>query len=102
MAVVEGGEGRQKRVSSVGAAIALSAVELCAELGCPSGSGSRREDIVLGLAFGRVSENVEVAATLEGAVAGRGGVDGDADRWAAIGRGDGGRFAEMVVGGVAL
>ena len=75
VAVVEGGEGRQERVSSVGEAIALGAAELCAELSCPSGSCSGREDVVLGLAFGRVSENVAVAATLEGAVAGRGGVD---------------------------
>jgi len=52
MAVVEGGKGRQKRVGSVGVSIALSAVELCAELGCPSGSGSWRENVVLGLAFG--------------------------------------------------
>ena len=82
--------------------IALSAVELCAELGCPSGSGSWREDVVLRLAFGEVPKSVQVAAALEGADAGGGGVDGDADRWAAIDRGDGDCFAKLVVGGVAI
>ena len=79
--------------------IALCAIELGAELGRPSGGGSWRENIVLGLTFGGVPELIDVTAT-EAAVVGD--VYGNVDRGTPVVKSDGGRFAENVVEGAVI